>query len=269
MHNKVPARPWSQDAVSYHRVRHVCGGREVKSIDVPIEPLAGFLRHPHHICWKKQSVAVSKAYLIPPMRHEVMAPSPMRQRSLFFDVGASLYQQGLGGASQAWFVNEHSIRSIAFDRILAWEARNYTTTNILAGLPREIQKSTSVYREPASPNDSPERLTYYNVPVEPRPGSYANPLTHLAHLASPDDFVVFKLDIDSPLIERQLVEQLLADPAMLARVDEFYYEHAVTGSPMLRTWLRGSHGKINETLSASYALFTRLRESGIRAHSWV
>ena len=51
--------------------------------------------------------------------------------------------------------------------------------------------------------------------------------------------------------------------------DEFYFEHHVLHSPMGRSWTRGSGPALQQTLSDSYALFTRLRELGVRAHSWV
>jgi hypothetical protein len=88
------------------------------------------------------------------------------------------------------------------------------------------------------------------------------------------------------------------------QVDDFYYEHHVVGSPMAKAWqpsfaaflahgaatqtsggsVHGSHGSHGShgavaargrarrtlpTLNDSYALFRRLREAGVRAHSWV
>jgi hypothetical protein len=65
-----------------------------------------------------------------------------------------------------------------------------------------------------------------------------------------------------------LIDQVLADSEVRSRVDELYWEHEVHTSPMIHQgW--GAHGWPNETLAQSYELFTRLRELGIRAHSWV
>jgi hypothetical protein len=87
-------------------------------------------------------------------------------------------------------------------------------------------------------------------------------------LTRPEDYVVLKLDIDTPAIELVLIDQVLADSEVRSRVDELYWEHEVHTSPMIHQgW--GAHGWPNETLAQSYELFTRLRELGIRAHSWV
>lgn len=91
-----------------------------------------------------------------------------------------------------------------------------------------------------------------------------------------------KLDIDNNPVETALVRQLLDDPEALARVDEFFWEHHVWGSPLQKTrvdlfgtknigW--GQHmptrGARDSTLRDSYRIFTELRERGVRAHAWV
>jgi hypothetical protein len=49
----------------------------------------------------------------------------------------------------------------------------------------------------------------------------------LKRIAAPEDYVVFKLDIDNSKIEAMFVEQLLASPELLALVDDFFFEHHV------------------------------------------
>jgi hypothetical protein len=49
----------------------------------------------------------------------------------------------------------------------------------------------------------------------------------LKRIAKPEDYVVFKLDIDNSKIEAMFVEQLLASPELLALVDDFFFEHHV------------------------------------------
>lgn len=90
-------------------------------------------------------------------------------------------------------------------------------------------------------------------------------------MAHPDDFVVFKLDIDNTAVEVEIILTILRTPDLIARIDELFWEHHVSGSPT--QWAGwgdlsrepGSHS----TLESSYRLFTRLRQAGIRAHSWV
>ena len=70
------------------------------------------------------------------------------------------------------------------------------------------------------------------------------------------------------LIEEQLIAQILEDREISSRIDDFYFEHHVLGSPMyFEGWRRGP--PLTRTLADSYTTFTRLRELGIRAHSWV
>jgi hypothetical protein len=82
---------------------------------------------------------------------------------------------------------------------------------------------------------------------------------------------VFKLDIDAPFVEIELVKQIMADPELLSLIDEFYFEHHVTGSPM--QWLgwrdQSAVGAPLGDIQDSYDIFTFLRKSGVRAHSWV
>ena len=73
-------------------------------------------------------------------------------------------------------------------------------------------------------------------------------------------------------IEERLVDQLLANEKGVADlIDDFYYEHHVSDSPMLHQgWAQcKSCGRPTQTLAQSYDVFTRLRELGVRAHSWV
>ena len=75
-----------------------------------------------------------------------------------------------------------------------------------------------------------------------------------------------RLDIDYAPLEEELVRQLMANASVLALVDEFYFEHHVRGSAMeYQGWGHNSPS----TLSDSYNLFTKLRDLGVRAHSWV
>jgi len=83
--------------------------------------------------------------------------------------------------------------------------------------------------------------------------------------------VVFKLDIDTPAVEVALVQQLMKDEELLELIDEFYFEHHVSGSPM--QW--HGWGDLTKSKTAlghiqnSYDIFTFFRQRGIRAHSWV
>ena len=65
--------------------------------------------------------ALRKGHILP-MHAAHVFPAPPR-RAFFFDVGASIYNTGAGGASQSWFVETYRRGGVEFDRIFAWEAR--------------------------------------------------------------------------------------------------------------------------------------------------
>lgn len=95
--------------------------------------------------------------------------------------------------------------------------------------------------------------------------SSLNPLDTLVRKFSPDDFVVVKLDIDTAFLELPLAKQLLNDPEISSRVDQFYFEHHVHMQEMARIWRSGMDGTLQDTFS----LFSDLRRAGVPAHFWV
>jgi len=244
----------AKEALSFHATVDACTGRTLSL--APIEPLVGFLRHPEAHCPQfpgaKSWVGklINKDYLIPSWHSEAWPAG--RTRALFFDLGASLYNTGNGGASMSWFVNQYRARGIQFDRIFAWEAKFHTDASIYATMPPSIV----------------DRISYYNLPANATPGAKHNPWRSLRAVARQADFVVVKIDIDNTPVEEALLEQLLADRSLSVLVDELFFEHHVLNTPM---WLYGwkADTVTNHTLVHSYDLFSQLRALGIRAHSWV
>jgi hypothetical protein len=243
------------EVLSFHKIVDACTGRTLSF--QPLEPLVGFLRHPEAHCpqfpgskfWTVKGL--SKDYLIPAWHTEAWPNG--RTRALFFDLGASLYHTGYGGASMSWFVTQYRLRDIQFDRIFAWEAKQYTDATIYSTMPASIV----------------DRVSYYNLAANATPGEKHNPWRTLRAVATPNDFVVVKIDIDNSPVEEALIDQLLADRTLTSLVDELYFEHHVLNTPMwLHGWQKG--GTVTtHTLVHSYAIFSQLRELGIRAHSWV
>uniref|UniRef100_A0A6U0BPL9 Uncharacterized protein n=1 Tax=Ostreococcus sp. 'lucimarinus' TaxID=242159 RepID=A0A6U0BPL9_9CHLO len=114
-------------------------------------------------------------------------------------------------------------------------------------------------------------MSWYNIPLNASIGHADNPFTFIKALTKVEDYVVFKLDIDTPAVEVALIQQLMDDAELLERIDEFYFEHHVTGSPMQwHGWgdLRNSYSPLS-TINDSYLVFSFLREKGVRAHAWV
>jgi hypothetical protein len=242
------AVPWNKNVMSYHRVIDMCfpGGPIVTS-EIPIEPLVGMLRHPHYHCFREAALS-EKEYMLVTSLPEV---TPQPRRSFLFDLGASTYTEGLGGASQGWFVETYARQGINFDRILAWEATVINPSKIYESVPDEVLAN----------------LTYFNVPADPAVDSKHNPLRFIKMITRPDDFVVVKIDIDNSHVESLFMQQILESERLHHLIDELYHEHHAAMTPLFWCCFFGSVG--NATLPDSYNLFTRLRELGIRAHGWV
>eukprot|EP00906_Rhabdomonas_costata_P023798 RCo034277 len=220
-----------------------CTGTHVVS---PIEPLVGFLRHPFLHCKRGPLHVDDKSYLVIPAVSEV---DPGQR--LFFDAGAGTYAMGDGGPSQQWFAETFSRMGLRPDRYFAWEASVIPSLEIWADVPAWLRP----------------RMSYYNIPISPAPRSPDNILNFIRAVSVPQDFVVFKLDVDNSTVENAIIEQLLEDPYLHTLVDELYWEHH-TGMTPMREYGWGD-GWGNHTMASSYALFSRLRRAGIRAHSWV
>ena len=242
----------SNTSLSAFHYRDSCTG---DSSVVYIEPLISFLRHPLSLCTYPNTASadiLDKSYLLVPYREEVMTSNT---RKFLFDAGASTYDTGAGGASQSWFVNKYRSRGIEFDRIIGWEAAPTDSSEQWGSVPADVKRITS----------------WFNIPVKTEIDSADNPFTFIKHLTEPEDFVVFKLDIDTPVVEMELVKQFMEDSTLITLIDEFYFEHHVSGSPMQwHGWgdLQGLKTPMRQ-LADSYELFASLRHRGVRAHSWV
>jgi hypothetical protein len=93
-----------------------------------IEPLIGALGSPLSLCRLPGISYLSRYYFIVDfrsMKNSMMpgAGSMMPKPTAFlFDLGASSYLSGSGGASQTVLIEAYQRRGIVFDRILLWEA---------------------------------------------------------------------------------------------------------------------------------------------------
>ena len=169
-------------------------------------------------------------------------------RALYFDAGASFWGDGFGLKQ---VLAHYAAMGLPFDEVFAWESsRSYNGGDFFADAPPRIQHATH----------------YVNMPVVTAPGDRNNPLSAIALVARPQDYVVFKLDVDNSAVELALTEQLASNATLLALVDEFFFEDHVDVREMHNFWPEfiGS----GRFLSDSYSLFGRLRAAGVRAHSY-
>ncbi len=266
--NPDPTALINSGALSYFKTQEICNDVIIHEKKIPIEPLVGFLRHPFFHCFKNLDVErkvykEDKDYIIVTHSDEVFPVSKIKANSssaFLFDLGANLYDGWQmtsrrfipGSMSTKWFFEAYNITGIVFDRILCWESSPLEPFKIFRRIPRSVLG----------------KISYYNTPVTAEKDSSFNPLSILKDVATNDDFVVIKIDIDAPLLEIPLIHQIMADPVLRGLIDELYFEHHVHGSPMTHIgW--GSSFRKNETLIGSYEIFSRLRQFGIRAHAWV
>ena len=108
---------------------------------------------------------------------------------------------------------------------------------------------------------------WINVGVSAEEGSKLNPLESIIKTLDEDDFVVVKLDIDTPAVELPLVCQLLQDKDGIYSkvIDQFYFEHHVHLGELKNNW---GHNGMFGTVKDSLELFSKLRAKGIPAHYW-
>jgi len=133
------------------------------------------------------------------------------------------------------------------------------------------------------------KLHFMNVPVDEEP--HENGVLRLLEAAaSPNDFVVLKVDIYTPCVEVSIVEAIAREPHLARLVDEIFFEYHFTGEPpafnfgwenqrgghFRKTWWewifgRTLRGKCNPTPTVDDALrlMHKLRTRGVRAHFWI
>ncbi|GMI27927.1 hypothetical protein TrCOL_g6626 [Triparma columacea] len=218
-----------------------------------IEPLVSHLRHPLAGCsdaLSKKSVdlIINRSYIVPP-------PKVSKGRKFYFDAGASSWGEGAGGPSLSYFTKVWERHGIEFNRIDGWEGSTS----------KELFYCTV-------PNKYLLR-TYFNqqwIASSVESSGVSSPFvpTVIRETTSKDDYVLFKLDIDSPAVETGTVDYLLSpDNDDLEYIDEFIWEHHVDNYIMQPFW--GKAMDKTMTIADSYEYFLRLRRQGVRAHSWV
>ena len=172
-------------------------------------------------------------------------------RKILFDLGASFFN-GVGDTTTSssvlgtrWFYEYFRLNSLYFDRIIAFEATQYSPKTYWNQIPDDIIGL----------------FTFINVGVE-KQGKF-NPWNILKSIAKIHDYVIIKLDIDTPILENELIEQILRDKSISSLIDEMFFEMHITVNEMTPFW-GTPPGRLNDT----YITFTKLRQLGIRMHSW-
>ena len=194
-----------------------------------------------------------------------------RPRALLFDLGCGKFgrlaneseraanetetrtvSQGYGSSIPLLFAMA-SRNCITFDQVYAWEAREGRFFH-----PSQWSKQV--------PSNLRSRVTYFNEPVNLSRTSFFGVLEAAAR---PEDYVVLKVDIDTPWLEKRIIETVSAEPALAARVDELFFEYHLKlddGTRVPKAWEQFFS---KDTIAEGIGLMQRLRRQGIRSHWWV
>lgn len=234
-----------------------------------LEPLAGILRDPRMICeGVDQELASSTDWLVLADQGEAKAPRQGSFIGHLLDLASSFFRRGKQGKQRIFFdaggtrfmdamnffTSQYGERGLEFDKIYVWEAVPQGRDAYWADTPPEVRSKWE------------HRLTFYDgIPISADENAWHNPLQRILANCQPDDFCGFKLDIDTPSVEGPIVQQLLQSPAVVKVLDEFFFEHHVSGLMQLYGWGPDVQG----TFADSYKIFTQLRKMGLRAHSWI
>lgn len=270
-HSSTPSRSDELLSKIYYQYECPHSFQSPVLVSQSIEPLVGLLRDPLTICSYTSLSSPLKLYgtiaqqskrffLLGPSApfHNFhppttsIAPWLYRQGSqkLLFDIGSSYFNGVQDGTSSVvigmrWFYEYFRSLSLRFDRILAFEVVPYSAQTYWNEIPADLIGS----------------LSFINVGVEKM--GKLNPWNILQSIAKEDDYVVVKLDIDKPILENEFMKQVLNDKSISSLIDEMCFEMHVRVNEMIPYW-----GLQPGELKDSYVLFTKLRQVGIRIHSW-
>lgn len=140
------------------------------------------------------------------------------------------------------------------DSIVAWEVTLLEPTSFWADVPPQI---SHLYQ-------------FYNIPITMNGTSKDCPLRFIQEKASIDDFVSFKLDIDSPYAEIPIALEMSTNPHIASLIDEFFFELHFKCEILHGCWgdVPEEIGGLKLDRISALRLFQKYRQSGIRSHFW-
>lgn len=248
-HSKQKKKSSVSKYISHYIYNITCPDARTRTVAVPIEGIIGLARDPRK-CWdvNNEEFTNSKAYVVPLTKRISTMFGNEGGKNILFDAGATYYLDAYS-SSMKWFVDTYEKHGIVFDKIVAWEKQKLTEKEINEGVPSRLKQGG---------------FEFYNRGIEVCRDCQHNPLTMIKKYCKKNDFVVFKLDIDSKDLENALVDQLLSDKEAMDLIDEFYYEEHFNNPAMhIHGWMRYS-----TTLADYYRLVIAQRRKGFRMHYW-
>jgi len=211
-----------------------------------LEPLLPPMRHPR-FCFDG-ALLMDLSYLVHDFKTMCLNLTA-RSKTVFVDLGASLTFHGAEDQPAFRLIELYRKFGFHFDHIYAYEKTQGDVHELYSSIPEHLQPS----------------YHWINTGVETEYSSKLNPLRMLAEHFTAEDFIVLKLDVDTPSVEVRLVQQLLETEELSGLIDQFYFEHHVLLEELRGAWGEGVQGSVADSLK----LFHSLRTRGIPAHFWV
>lgn len=172
-------------------------------------------------------------------------------QNFLFDAGTSTFQSSLW-----WFTCMYLQQNVSFDQIFGWEYTLLEPTAFWDEVPKNLR----------------EKYHFYNTKMSADISHGNSPLRMIERIATEQDFVSFKLDIDTPEVEIPTVLSILREKKMHKLIDEFFFEfHFRCEIMMYLGWgenMPKQHEGLNLNRWGAMTLFQQLRILGIRSHFW-
>ena len=172
-------------------------------------------------------------------------------KKYLLDAGTSTFQSSLW-----WFVCAYMKKKFKFDKVYGWEKSLLEPTSFWNGVPDEIKKIYS----------------FFNIPITSGVDDSNGPLRFIKENAKEEDFVAFKLDVDSPEVENPTALRILNDKSVSNLIDEFFFEFHFRCELMMGCgWEHKIPVDINSLKLSRWQImnyFKKLRVAGVRSHIW-
>jgi len=268
----------------------------------PIEPLCGIARHPFAKVGCQNSMFNESIFDIEYLvLHNNCGSTASKPRTILYDMGASVGFKGVPGGiystpprvggglapSVPLLYRLYTDRCLEPDLVFAWEPNPRVTRDEFFGeLPQSIREKVHFYQDyvtdevfqqrlkhPMSKYNKTAALTKTAALIASSETKYKRMavsktttlLKELVNLAKPEDFVVVKLDIDTPEVEHVMVQTIAENPEVAALIDEMFFEYHFYFDGLDFGWGTKVAGNVDTALG----LMHRLRTLGIRAHFWI
>ena len=217
-------------------------------MDINKEKLA--IQYPHLANLIHQTSLVNTDHILLSYPHDNGKHNTI-SRNYLFDAGTSTFETSLW-----WFLCLYRQSNVSFDEIYGWEATLLEPEMFWKAVPPAIRS----------------QYHFYNTRMVSDITDGDSPLRMLRQRARPDDFVSFKLDIDTPEIEILTTLEVLRNPNISRLIDEFFFELHFRCDIMMNCGWGDSMPTVFRGLSLSrynsMELFLNLRKIGIRSHFW-